>query len=321
VCSSWCWQLTVGPSAWQLWTELDLSETAGVTCTRGDAALERAAALARGKMEELIVRGENPWAPAEEGMGETFVGCIMPDAVLRVAIANRAHLKRIVYLLDDTDDVELNKSCDDWTWVNYVVLNVEGLDSLTVNFEMTPTVSPAQMYSLLRREPPFTSVHINKLCFGARRSVEFLENTNNAVSFFEHMKDHNSITEVHAYRTTLADAALAPFVDTVLSVGIEYLHLCGCIFGGTGVSQLARLLCDSKCNLKGLCIVDSPTLFLNIARREDVELLYDALLNNRTLKTLTLDRVGLNEDAVRFVRPALRKLLASGSDGVVVELN
>ena len=53
VCRAWAHILLRGADAWRFWTRLDLSGGSGVTCTKSDAALAGAAALARGRLQEL----------------------------------------------------------------------------------------------------------------------------------------------------------------------------------------------------------------------------------------------------------------------------
>ena len=65
VCRAWREHLLAGPDAARLWwTHLDLSLTSGMTCTRGDAALAGATALARGGLE---VRALPKWGARRFG--------------------------------------------------------------------------------------------------------------------------------------------------------------------------------------------------------------------------------------------------------------
>ena len=294
VCSPWCWQLTVGPSAWQLWTELDLSETGSVTCTRTDAALEGAAARARGRLRTLKLRDFE----ARNFKPHTFT----EEAVLRVVTAN-AGLEELTYSLFDVDEDPVYMTLKE---LKALLAAAPALQKLTAAVQVKDANSAR---ALLRSEPPYAAMRLQDICVADTTAASPLRTAAGVIAFAEAVAACDSTKALTLKHANLeAPAALAALVDAVLTRRLRLIVLNTCTFAPAGaLPQLARLLADGCTSLGE--IVDSPTLFAN-AQEADLDALCNALKKS-TLSKLVLTNVGLHPAAHMPMTVLLRRALAS----------
>ena len=298
VCSSWCWQLTAGPSSWQLWMELDLSETSGVMCALSDAVLEGAAALARGRLRTLKLRNFDV-------LYEDHL--VSDEALLRVVSAN-TRLEELTFVRGD----------DEFTRVEQVqaLLNVApALQRLSTNVQ---TKSIAVARALLRREPPYAAVDLRYLFLGDY--VEELPHwltSDDVIAFAADVAACESLQEMNLSNAILeAPAALEALVDAVLTRGLRSLHLRYCRFTpATALPQLARLLTDGRTELTDLFVSNSETLFRTPENQPyaltNVGTLGDALAQASKLTGLELTNVGLTQRECMLTELLLRRAVAA----------
>ena len=295
VCLAWRHALTVGPSAWKLWMELDLSETSGVTCARGDAALEGAAALARGRLRTLkLCDFEAPPQP------RTFTDA----ALLRVVTAN-AGLEELTYASANSLYAKVGE-------LQALVAAAPALRRL-VTCAWADTAATAR--ALLRREPPYGALRLLGLGIKDESAASPLRNSNGVVALAADVAACESLRGLVLYCAALqAPAAVAALVDAVLT-RLVHVYLDTCTFApDVALPQLARLVTDDRTQLEHLSVEASPTLFAN-ARQADVAALRDALARSRQLMELSLKGVGLRAKETMLMAMLLQGALASRPPG------
>ena len=295
VCQAWRHVLVGGPIAWRLWTELDLSGSSGVTCTRGDAALEGAAALARGRLRTLTL---TDFKVVEEP--HTF----SEAALLRVLTAN-ARLEDLTHEIEGERAGPLTEE-----QVQALLAAAPALQQLAVSV-ITETAAAAR--AMLRREPPYGALRPQQLLV-----VEYyndaspLLTADGVISFAADVAACESLWGLGlSYATLTSPAALTALVDAALSRSLVVLQLLECTFTpAAALPQLARLLTDSRSMVDHLEIKDSPTLFRDV-QEADMQALFHALAQRNRLELLTLKRVGLRAREKVLMRVLLRGALAS----------
>ena len=299
VCSSWYWQLTARPTAWELWTELDLSETSGVTCTRGNAALEGAAARARGRLRTLKLRD---YDAVFQPHGFTF------EAALRVVAAN-ARLEELAYVCVNDDGADVFTSVEE---LQELLAAAPALQRLTADVDTSDT---AVARALLRREPPYAALRLHDLCVGDDTAASPLRSAAGVIALAEDVAACKSLRVLNLWHANLeAPAALAALVDAALTRELFGISLTRCTFASAvALPQLARLLADDCNELTRLVITDSPTLFENVQEAHLLEL-FDALKQS-FLEWLQLKNVGLPAGAHVYMTVLLRGALASRPEG------
>ena len=299
VCQAWRQVLTAGPSAWQLWTELDLSETSGVTRARSDAALEGAAALARGRLRTLKLRDFD---------GEEDPHDFTYQALLRVVTAN-AGLEELTYsLINDERPAYMTVA-----GVQKLLAAGPALQHLTTDMA-TNVVAAAR--ALLRREPPYAAVRLHDFLISGESAASPLRSAAGVIAFATDVAACESLRGLTLdYANLEAPAALAALVDAVLPLTFCCLRKCT-FASAVALPQLARLFADSRMMLKRLFIENSPTLFANV-QEADIAALRDALAQSTTLEELNLTDVGLQPGAHMPMAMLLRYVLASRPGGSV----
>ena len=300
VCSSWNWQLTGKPTAWELWTELDLSQTSGITCARSNAALEGAAALARGHLRSLKLHdfdADYYW-PNEFSI----------DSLMCV-IKSNAHLEELESTFGDDEQREYLGIWDLDGWM------LAALQRLSADVE---NIVANMSRALLRREPPFAALRLHELYVHDKTTASPLRTEAGVIAFAEDVAACESLRGLTLFRANLkAPAALEALVDAVLTRGLSRLYLIKCKFtSAVALPQLARLLADGRSALEYLYILKSPTLLAN-AREADIAALFDALAQSTKLTTLFLGDVGLPAGARAYMAVLLHKALASRPAGSV----
>ena len=236
VCLAWRHALTVGPSAWKLWMELDLSETSGVTCARGDAALEGAAALARGRLRTLTLTDfRRAVAP------HTFTGA----ALLRVLTAN-AGLEELTYVGEGAQIEPLTAA-----QVQALLAAAPALLRLSA-FVITDDAIAAR--AMLRREPPYAALRIQHLEVIGDTDAFPLRTADDVISFAADVAACGSLGGLSLWHVNLeARAALTALVDAALASRLSVLHIVESAFARSGaLPQLARLLTGDRTALARL---------------------------------------------------------------------
>ena len=302
VCQAWRYVLTAGPSSWRLWTELDLSERSGVTCVRGDAALEGAAALARGHLRALKLRE----------FTKNFTSHAFSDAALLRVLAANAGLEELAYV----------RVGNAWTTIEQLQALLAAAPTLQRLTADVLTMSAATASALLRRQPPFAAVRPVQLRICDSSDASPLRTADGVIALAADVAACESLRGFGLSNSNLeAPAALQALVDAVLTCHNRRLFLTTCTFApAVALPQLARLLVDGRCRLRNVCIQNSPTLLAD-AQDADIGALCDALAHSCKLRTLELENVGLPAGAQRFMALLLHRALASrpaGSPAAVV---
>jgi hypothetical protein len=154
VCVPWRDSLVRGADAWRLWTRLDLSGGSGVACTKSDSALEGAAALARGRLQELDLSNryiDNEFTN-DEGDGITLAALL---GVLRGSL----ELRKLA--LDGVDGEYMHP--EQLQQLLAAAPTLQRLDAHCVVCNTTVSSLP-----LLRAEPPYGPLYVVDLqVFGA----------------------------------------------------------------------------------------------------------------------------------------------------------
>ena len=304
VCHAWHYQLAVGPSAWRPWTELDLSETSGVTCTRGDAALVGAAALARGRLRTLKLRDfDSDYEPHN-----------FSDAALLRVVAANAGLEELTHEREDNE----------WAPVELVQALLAAAPALQRLTACVATGDAAAARAMLRGEPPYGALHLKQFCMQDTRAASLLRTADGVIAFAADVaatRDSLYCLRLH-FAALDAPAALQALVDAALTrPQLLCLDLHFCTFEpAVALPQLARLLADGRSPLRQLRIGRSPTLFAD-AQGEHLEALCDALATCTRLNMLELKHVGLHGSLHAGMASLLRLALASrpvGSPAAVV---
>ena len=296
VCQAWRYILTVGPSSWRLWTELDLSETSGVTCKRGDAALQGAAALARGRLRMLTLRA----------FGTLFQPHTFTVAVLHRVLAANVRLEELAYVHVGFNFMTVEQ-------VQALLAAAPALQQLTT---LVKTADVTVARAMLRRAPPYAALRLDQLYIHDKSAASPLRATAGVTAFAADIAACESLRGMNFHHASLVrPAAMEALVDAVLTRRHRHLHLLGCHFApAVALPQLAHLLADGRSQLRNLSAQDSPTLFEN-AQATDIEALCDALARSSKLSTLQLKNVGLPAGAHAFIAVLLRRALASRPAG------
>ena len=290
VCQAWRHALTAEPSAWKLWTELDLSEKSGITCARGDAALEGAAALARGRLRTLKLHNFS---------GNNFHPHTFTDAALLRVVTANAGLEELVSAPGTCMTVE---------HVQALLAAAPALRRL-VTCAWADTAATAR--ALLRREPPYGALRLLGVGIKDKSAASPLRDSNGVIALAADAAACESLRQLAVHYANLqAPEAMRALVDAVLARRLWHVELYECTFApAVALPQLARLIADGRAQLRGLVVEDSPTLFED-AGEEDVEALRAAVAQSRHLRYLTLRRVGLWGEEKLLVQTLLRGALA-----------
>ena len=144
VCRAWAHALLRGADTWRAWTRLDLSLRSGMTCTRSDAVLAGAAALARGHLQELDLGTRGNLAFVIHGL-QARDGITL-DAVLGV-LRSSPQLRELA--LDGVDG-EYTLPPEQLQQLLAAAPSLQWLDAEIVRCE-----SSADRLPLLRAEPPY----------------------------------------------------------------------------------------------------------------------------------------------------------------------
>ena len=302
VCQAWRHALTAEPSAWKLWTELDLSEKSGITCARGDAALEGAAALARGRLRTLKLHE----------FGGSYKPHTVTDAALLRVVAANARLEELTYM----------RAGAAWATVEQLQALLAAAPALQRLAIGVIAYNAASARALLRREPPYAALRLDQLSLYDTSAASPLRTADGVIALAADVAACGSLRSLHVYHAALeAPAALEALVDAVLARGLLYVHLYTCTFASAvALPQLARLLADGRSKLRTLRIQDCPTLFAADQQQQEMAALCDALTKCNTLKRLYLKNGGLHAAAHMPVALLLQRALASrpaGSPAVV----
>ena len=172
VCRAWAHATLRGPDAWRLWARLDLSSRGGVTCTVSNAALAGAAALARGRLQELTLSGPaepqqrfnllTPLAEVEAARSQPADRGVSPAALLQV-VRDNAELRNVY--LDRAR--RLFRSCSLHEWLRPLLDAAPVLRQLAVDC-VRAGGADRDLLQLLRGEPPFGVVRVKR----ARRKTD-----------------------------------------------------------------------------------------------------------------------------------------------------
>ena len=279
VCSAWHQTLTAEPTAWQLWTELDLSHTSGVTSGLSDEMLESAAALARGRLRTLKLDDWDGCSVCRRLHAQAFT---LP-AVLRVLAAN-SHLEALSCAASEP----------------LALAELQALLAAAPALQILNTygvrTAGATAQALLRHEPPYAAVHVQMLVVNDPTAASPVRTAAGVLAFAADVAACGSESLQHltlVFANLEAPAAIEALFSAALTHQLLRLHLFFCTFApGVGLQQLARLLTDGRTAMLEIIIGDSPTLFEDV-QEADVALLCDALLRNTTLHQLIMRNVGM----------------------------
>ena len=151
VCPAWEHALLRGADAWRLWTRLDLSGGSGVTCVKCDAALAGAAALARGRLQELDLSNRGVFGNRDR---------ITLGAVLRVL---RGSPELRVLALDGVDGEDCLEPDKLQQLLAAAPPTLQRLDAAWV-----VCTSSADSLPMLRAEPPYGPLRMAGLTISGR---------------------------------------------------------------------------------------------------------------------------------------------------------
>ena len=279
VCRAWREQLITGPDAARLWTaRLDLSLSSGITCARGDATLEGAAALARGGLEALKLTDD---FDADERYTFTHA------ALLRVVAANQRLRDLVVRCCSGFKCMSLEQL--------QALLHAAGPDLQRLDVGVA-TENETGARALLRREPPYGAVRVVQLVTNAR-AYSSLRTAAGVCAFAAAVAACASLRRLLLYEVHLeTQAAIEALVDAVRSRRLVALTLWRCSFTAGVLPQLARLLADDGAALADLRVLQSNSLFAT-ASEADVAAFCAALRRNVTLRTLMLRRSAVLQPA------------------------
>ena len=301
VCQTWRYVLTAGPTSWRLWTEVDLSETSGVTCTRGDAALEAVTALARGRLRTLKLRDfDVRFEP------HSFT----VEALLCVVNLN-ARLEELTYVPADNE----------WLMVAELQLLLAAVPTLQRLITEVETTDAATARALLRREPPYAAVNLCTIGLTDESDEEPLRTADSVIAFAADVAACESLRGLALVHANLRPpAALQALIDAALTRRLESIHFNRCEYApAAALPQLAYLLERGRETLTRLAIEDSPSLFEDVQEEdffEGVQLLCDVLSKGSSrLKSLDLSNVGLREGQHTLMEILLHRMLCSRPAG------
>ena len=286
VCRAWAHILLRGADAWRFWTRLDLSGGSGVTCTKSDAALAGAAALARGRLQELNLskRGERP-----QNRDGITLGAVL--GVLR----GSPELRELAL-----DGVDGGGGLD--SDALHELLTAAPPTLRRLDAESVSCGSSASSLPLLRAEPPFGPLRVDWLAIRCRiespdEILESVGTTAGATSLAAALA-HACVGELCLQTVlwfepdaleALADALLAP----TCRVG-KLIAWAGAGLSPAYLPALARLLAGRDgAALSKVTVYRCPSLFEG-ASPEEVEAVC-AALRRSTLTHVQLLEVGLTE--------------------------
>ena len=275
VCRAWADALLRGADAWRCWTRVDLSVESGVTCAVGDEALEGAAALARGRLQELDVRNK-----------ENRVNFVTVGALRRVMRDNSAHLRQLT--VGAVVDREVLQPAHLRQLLDAAGPALQELVPRTVHCGGFFDAPEDDLLPLLRGAPPFGRVRVDTLCVQLHLDADDLAQLAAAVA---------TAQQTHTLRLSglrsVEPAALDALVDALLAptCRVEALSLEQCDgVPPTCLPAVARLLAGggalSAVHLRGLYF-----LFIG-ASDADTEACC-AALRRSTLTSVHLQDVGL----------------------------
>ena len=155
VCAPWREALVRGADAWRAWTRLDLSTGSGMTCTKSDAALAGATALARGRLQELDLDAFT--TDVCTGEGDSITGITFAQ-VLRV-LRGCMELRELVLSSGGEEDM-LGLELDDLQ--KLIAAVPPTLQRLDVN-DVTCRSSASSCVPLLRAVPPYGPLRMRSL--------------------------------------------------------------------------------------------------------------------------------------------------------------
>ena len=275
VCRCWRWQLTAGPDAWRLWTDLDLSET---TITRAswkrrffrfDRALAGATANARGRLQTLTLVAK----PEYQGPGHAFTHA----SVVRVLRTN-PQLTTLTMSGDGQEFFATREQLD--------ALLAAGPQLQQLYIYLTWNADDvATTRRVLRREREYAAVRPLYLELETGMNPWFLQTASGLRSLAADLEVCTSLQALALNMAQLGNqASLAALVSAVRTNQLKQLILEDCGFADDGLAQLARLLeCPDLQELKiwrTELLADHPL---------HVTLFCDALQLNTSLHKLELD--------------------------------
>jgi hypothetical protein len=256
-----------------LWTQLDLSETSGVTYAVTPALLRASAAKARRALTALDVTGV--WEP------------LRADGALREVLAANAGTLRELRCLRGRDQ--------DWMRVPVVEALLSAAPQLRVCEADALLGDVDEASRVLRKEGVFASLRLHT----ARLNLLGADAAT-LVPLFADMAAHASLADLQLYGAYFdVPAVLDAFVDAALSLPLlRSVSLFFCHLSPASAPALARLL--SSGTLTKLTILNDGRVLLDAPSAMH---LADALRANATLTSLTLHQMQLWSD--RAVAAAL----------------
>ena len=295
VCRAWAHALLRGADAWRCWTRLDLSGGSGVVCTKCDAALEGAAALARGRLQELDLSDRVDVDGNRDG--------ITLGALLRV-LRSSPELRQLAL-----GGVNRRNSLDTDKLRQLLAAAPPTLRRLRADRVFCRL--SAESLPLLRAEPPFGPVRMEVMtiyCNDLRDLVLGTVGADGARSFGAAVA-HAWVREIRLHNVGWTEpAALEAFADVLLArTGrVEKLMLAyefDFRLMREYLPALARLLAGREgAALKAVHVRRSRMLFYG-ASEADVEPVC-AALRRSTLTHVVLRDVGLTEQSAAALRQA-----------------
>ena len=300
VCRAWAHALLRGPDAWRCWTRLDLSPYSGVTCTVDDVALEAAAALACGRLQELDVRDCD----------------VDVEIVCGILIENKQHLRRLALGYGAPADDGEDDSYDPIQGFTMLALLAEAGPALQ-SLEAEAVIckgDDADLLPLLRAATPAGPLRIGVLFvdFSTAPPPE-----HGAVAEARQLGEAVAAAELRMLRLGGLQWVEPPALDALADVllartcRVKELELASC--GGMSPAFLpviARLLAGGGGGaLEAVRVWNSRLLFKGAAE-EEVEAVRAALMRS-TLKCVHLNDVGLmwpERNALRLAADAAQRL-------------
>ena len=287
------WRDTVSDAS--LWTVLDLSPASGVAQPVSDATLRGAAALARGGLTTLCLNN---------------CDALTQEARLEVVTANAGSLRELSCAF-------AARRCLTCMHVQDLVLAAPQL--VLFNVDLCAPFSRAT--SMMRREPPFASciLQVRRLVTGRLLEEDEEElDEDEAFALSAAMDAHASLRSLQVDETPIGSpAVMDSLCNAAAACKLRYLDLINCSLWSESVPALARLIRGGV--LTSLCISNGSIQLLDEASAVQ---LAGAVARSRTLKRLTLHKIGLWNDAVAAAtlmraltgHPRLQELWLAGND-------
>ena len=261
VCKTW--RDTVSDAS--LWTVLDLSPASGVACGVTDATLRGAAALARGGLTVLNLE---------------YCDDLTETARLEVVTANAGSLRELSCLFSARRFLTHRHVRD-------LVLAAPQL--LLFKVDLCAPFSSAT--SMLRREPPFASCNLQVRRLVTARLLDEDEeelDEDEAFALSAAMAAQASLRKLQIDETPIGSpAVMDSLCNAAVACKLRYLDLINCSLWAESVPALARLIRGGV--LTTLCISNGSRQLLD---ETSAVQLADALATSRSLKRLTLHKVG-----------------------------